>query len=251
MKNSTTKYQVISIISIATMLLLWKITAMWFNTSLIVPHPEGAILGAIKLIADKEFIQVAGSTVLRALSGFFISFILGLVTGIFAGTSASFDAFIKPIIVTVRSVPVISLILLALIWFNSGTVPVFIAFLTMFPFICTNVAEGVKSVDPNLIVMAKLYRTNWKKIIRELYVPAIMPFIVSGVSSSMGIGWRAIIIGEVLSQPRFGIGTKMQAAQIFLNVDAVIAWTLIAVLISFGFEKIIRLTERKIIKWRV
>lgn len=251
MKNSTTKYRLISIISIVTMLVLWKITALWFRSSLIVPHPEEAILSAIKLIADKEFVLVAGSSVLRALFGFFISFILGLVTGIFAGISASFDAFVKPIIVTVRSVPVISLILLALIWFNSGSVPVFIAFLTMFPFIFTNVAEGVKSVDSNLIIMAKLYRTNWKKIIRELYIPAIMPFIISGVSSSMGIGWRAIIIGEVLSQPKFGIGTKMQSAQIFLNVDAVIAWTLIAVLISFGFEKIIRLSEKKLIKWRV
>ncbi len=251
MKSSITKYQVISIISVATMLFLWKITALWFNSSLIVPHPEKVIFQAIKLFADKEFIIVAGSTVLRALFGFFISFILGLIIGIFAGISASFNAYIKPIIVTIRSLPVISLILLALIWFNPGTVPVFIAFLTMFPFICTNVAEGVKSVDPNLIIMAKLYRTNWKKIIYELYIPAIMPFIISGVSSSMGIGWRAIIIGEVLSQPRFGIGTKMQAAQIFLNVDAVIAWTLIAVLISFGFEKIIRMAERKIIKWRV
>ncbi|MHC1779888.1 MAG: ABC transporter permease [Bacteroidales bacterium] len=251
MKNSITKYQVISIISVSIMLLLWKITALWFDSSLVVPHPEEAILRAIKLISDKEFALIAGSTILRALFGFFISFVLGLVTGIFAGISPGFDAFIKPIIVTFRSLPVISLILLALIWFNSGTVPIFIAFLTMFPFICTNVAEGVKSVDSNLVIMAKLYRTSWKKIIYELYIPAIMPFIISGVSSSMGIGWRAIIIGEVLSQPRFGIGTKMQAAQIFLNVDAVIAWTLIAVLISFGFEKVIRMAERKFIKWRM
>jgi NitT/TauT family transport system permease protein len=42
----------------------------------------------------------------------------------------------------------------------------------------------------------------------------------------------------------------MQSAQTFLNVDAVIAWTLIAVLISYGFEKMIRLAERKIFIWR-
>ena len=66
----------------------------------------------------------------------------------------------------------------------------------------------------------------------------------------MGIGWRAIIIGEVLSQPKYGIGTYMQSAQTFLNVEAVIAWTVIAVLISYGFEKIIRLAEHKIVSWR-
>ena len=77
-----------------------------------------------------------------------------------------------------------------------------------------------------------------------------MPFIISGASSAMGIGWRAIIIGEVLSQPKYGIGTKMQAAQTYLNVEAVIAWTLIAIIISFAFEKIIRLYEKRVLKWR-
>lgn len=85
----------------------------------------------------------------------------------------------------------------------------------------------------------------------ELYIPAILPFIISGASSAIGFGWRAIITGEVLSQPEFGIGTLMQAAQTFLNVDAVIAWTIVAVIISYGFEIIIRLIERKIIVWRI
>jgi NitT/TauT family transport system permease protein len=121
----------------------------------------------------------------------------------------------------------------------------------MFPFICTNVVDGIRSVDKDLIEMARFYRIGKRRIISEVYIPAIMPFIISGASSAMGIGWRAIIIGEVLSQPQYGIGTRMQSAQTFLNVDAVIAWTLIAVLISYGFEKIIRWGERKIVTWKM
>jgi NitT/TauT family transport system permease protein len=120
----------------------------------------------------------------------------------------------------------------------------------MFPFICTNVIDGIRSVDPDLIEMARFYRIGGARIIRELYIPAILPFIISGASSAVGFGWRAIITGEVLSQPEFGIGTLMQAAQTFLNVDAVIAWTIVAVLISYGFEKVIRWSERKLIVWR-
>ena len=99
--------------------------------------------------------------------------------------------------------------------------------------------------------MAEFYKVNKSRIITGVYLPAIVPFIISGASSAMGIGWRAIIIGEVLSQPVYGIGTRMQVAQTFLNVDAVIAWTVIAVLISFVFEKTIRWGERKIETWRV
>jgi NitT/TauT family transport system permease protein len=120
----------------------------------------------------------------------------------------------------------------------------------MFPFITTNVSDGIRSIDRDLVTMAEFYKVKRERIIRELYIPAITPFIVSGASSALGIGWRAIIIGEVLSQPEYGIGTMMQNAQTFLNIDAVIAWTIVAVLISYGFEKIIRLIERKFITWR-
>ena len=60
----------------------------------------------------------------------------------------------------------------------------------------------------------------------------------------------AIIIGEVLSQPRYGIGGSMQLAQMQMNVDVLIAWTFIAVIIGFAFEKIIRFVEKKAIKGR-
>src|SRR5574344_2112773 len=98
--------------------------------------------------------------------------------------------------------------------------------------------------------VAMFYKVNRKRIIREVYVPAIMPFIVSGISTAIGIGWRAIIVGEVLSQPKYGIGTDMHAAQLFLKVEVLIAWTVIAVLLSWLFEKLIRLGESKIVVWR-
>lgn len=250
MKISLTKKHYISIASVVVMLAIWQSAAFYFGSALIVPQPKDTFLTVFKLIGDLDFIQVVGATVLRGLFGFFISAVLGLFIGVLSGLRPNFNTFISPFLVTIRSVPVISLILLALIWFNPNVVPIFIAMLTMFPFICTNVADGIKSVDPNLIQMANFYRVDKRKILRCVYIPAIMPFIISGASSAMGIGWRAIIIGEVLSQPKYGIGTKMQTAQTYLNVEAVIAWTLIAIIISFAFEKIIRLYEKRVLKWR-
>jgi NitT/TauT family transport system permease protein len=250
MKISLTKKHYIGFTSVLFMLIVWKMLAWMLNSSFIVPHPEDTLMKVFSLAGNPEFLKIAGATIFRGLAGFFISAMLGIATGILAGISPGFNAFITPILVTIRSTPVISLILLALIWFGSGMVPVFIAMLTMFPFICTNVVDGIKSVDRNLIEMARFYQVGRRKIITGVYLPAIIPFIISGASSALGIGWRAIIIGEVLSQPRYGIGTSMQSEQIFLNVDAVIAWTLIAVLISYFFEKMIRWGENKLVTWK-
>lgn len=250
MKISFTSKQYVSLASVIFMLVTWKLLAMHFDSDFVLPPPEKTLITTFKLFGDKNFLAIVGSTITRGIIGFILSIVLGIGSGIIAGINPYFHAFLKPILVTIRSTPVIALILLALIWLSPGSVPVFIAMLTMFPFICTNVIDGIRSVDHDLVGMATFYRISRKRIIREVYIPAIEPFIISGASSAMGIGWRAIITGEVLSQPRYGIGTVMQGAQTFLNVDAVIAWTILAVLISYGFEKIIRWSEHKIVIWK-
>ena len=239
-----------SLVSVIIILVIWKFFSLYFNSEFVLPSPEKTLLTTLKLFTDDRFLVTVGTTILRSLTGFIVSFFLGLLAGIASGVNPYVDAFLRPVLVTIRSVPIIAIILLALIWLTPGTVPVFIAMLTMFPFICTNVSDGIRSVDRDLVQMAKFYRVENARIVKELYIPAIMPFIISGASSAMGIGWRAIITGEVLSHPRYGIGTLMQNAQTFLNVDVVIAWTIIAVIVSYGFEKLIRWSERKLIIWR-
>jgi len=250
MKISFTSKQYVSLASVIFMLAIWKILAMHFDSDFILPPPEKTLMTILSLFGNPRFLTIVGATVLRGLAGFVISVILGVSLGVIAGINPHFNAFLRPVLIPLRSIPVIALILLALIWFSPGSTPVFIAILTMFPFICTNVIDGIKSVDTELVDMARFYRIGRRRIIMEVYLPAIMPFIISGASSAMGIGWRAIITGEVLSQPKYGIGTLMQSAQTFLNVDAVIAWTFVAVIISYGFEKVIRWSEQKLIGWK-
>lgn len=250
MRFSITKNRIITILSIIFLLLCWKIVSVLYHSEFILPSPESTFLAIIKLLTSKNFIFIVGATISRGIIGFIFSFILGVLLGIFAGINSSFHAFLKPILVVIRSVPVISLILLALIWFKVDMVPVFIAFLTMFPFICTNVIDGIRNVDHDLVEMARIYKIGQTRIVKEVYLPAITPFIFSGASSAMGIGWRAIIIGEVLSQPQFGIGTLMQTAQTYLLVNEVIAWTFIAVVISYSFEIAIRKIEHRVVIWK-
>ena len=251
MKNSTkNKHTWIVVISVAIMLLLWEVASLTLGSEQILPGPATTLKTTILLFAEKSFWTVIGSTILRGLIGFAIAVVAGIALGIVGGLKPKFDAFMQPWVVVMRSVPVVAFILLALIWFKSNSVPVFIGLLTMFPMIYSNIVNGIHNVDAKLIEMARFYQVSDRRIVTEVYIPAIAPYAVSGISNAVGIGWRAIIVGEVLSQPEFGIGSRMHAAQSFLNVDVLIAWTLIAILISFLFEKLIRWGEKNLIKWK-
>jgi NitT/TauT family transport system permease protein len=250
MKTSSVRTKWFAALSVLFMLVTWKILAMIMHSEYVLPAPEIVAVDLYKIIFSAAFIKAVLATVSRGLLGFSISLLLAIIIGIFAGLSVNTYAFVRPILIVFRSTPVITFILLALIWFSNQWVPVFIAIITMFPVICLNVIEGIRNVDRQLVEMAAVYRVERPRIIRELYIPSIVPFLFSGMSTAFGFGWRAIIIGEVLSQPEFGIGTRIEYAHAYLMVGNLIAWTIAAVLISYLFDKIIRLTERSFVHWK-
>ena len=252
MKDSITgkKSKLFAVSSVLVLIGVWWLASVLADSPILLPSPPKAFSGLIKIIGGDTFIPSVLSTIVRGLAGFFISIVLGTIVGMFSGLKPSVHVFLKPLLVTVRSTPVISIILLGLIWFDTGTVPVFIGFLVMFPIIATNVTEGVKSVDPGLVEMAKLFRVRPRRIVTGVYFPAIAPFFMSGASSAMGIGWKAVIACEVLSQPQFAIGTGMQNAQTYLLVAEVLAWTIVAIFLGYIFETVIGAIEKKLIRWR-
>jgi NitT/TauT family transport system permease protein len=250
MKNFITKHKLISFFAVFILLAAWQVIAMSSGSSQILPSPLQTLESLKEIVISKTFLPSIGSTVIRGLAGFFIALALALLLGIPAGLSKPFFLFLNPVLVTVRSTPVISIILLAIIWLGSQKVPVFIAILTMFPIMCGNIIEGIKNVDKSLIEMARVHKVKNARILLHISLPSIIPFLTGGISNALGFGWRAIIIGEVLAQPSMGIGTRMQDAQIFLQVGDLIAWTLIAILISYFFESIMRLIESKYVTWK-
>lgn len=238
-----------SVISIILILIIWKISALIIGAEIILPSPENVILSLINIIRTKGFLSRVSSTLFRGIVGFIISFTTGIIVGVLAGLFKKFRAFVLPIISIIRATPVISVILLALIWFNVNYVPIFVAFLMAFPIVCGNIIEGITTVDKNLLDMAKMYKISLTKQVLHIYLPSILPFIIAGASLSLGVIWKVIVAAEVLSQPKWGVGTSLNEAKAFLITEEVFAWTSIAILLSFVTEKIFN-RVMKSINWR-
>lgn len=241
MKDSLSdKRRLITALSVLAIVLVWECASLLAGSEQLLPGPWRTLKSTAALFCDLSFLKVVGSTVLRAVAGFAIAAAAGLLLGIAGGLDSRFHAFLKPWVVVIRSTPVVAFVLLAVIWLSPGAVPVTIGTLVMFPIIYLNTVEGIGSVDGKTVEMARFYGIRGARLTREVYLPSIRPFLMSGVSNAVGIGWRAVVVGEVLSQPQWGIGTVMRSAQTFLQVDILIAWTLVTVVIGAVFDKIIR-----------
>jgi len=250
MKGSTIRNSILTFISFLLIVVLWKIASIMVGSEIIIPSPESTIYGLVSIVSSENFLQIILETIIRVLEAFLVSCIAGIVVGLITGFSKTINALFKPFLVVMMSTPVISFILLALIWFKTEQIPVFVAFLVIFPIISVNVSEGIKNIDFKLVQMAKAYRVKGIRILTEIYLPSITSYLVAGISTAVGIGWKVVVTAEVLSQPRYAVGTSMETAKAYLETSTVFAWTIIAILLSFLFEKLIRLVEARIFKWR-
>jgi len=250
MNNSSVRNRIISLCVIVLLIIGWEWLSRSFNSRQILPGPGDTVTSLISIAGKPDFLSALGSTLFRGLIGFLFAFTGAILIGIPAGLNSGIEAGFKPVLITLRSTPVVAIILLALIWFKAEQVPVFIGFLTMFPILAINISQGIRETDTSFIQMANLYHVKKRRILTDIYWPSILPYLYSGMSTAIGFGWRAVIIGEVLSQPRYGIGAMMQDAQSYLLVSEVIAWTVIAILVSAIFEWIIRLVEERSIRWK-
>lgn len=243
------KKGLISFISICLLLLFWQLTASYMNQPELIPSVPDLIKALFQLFATDTFYKSIFATVLRGISGILLSLAAAILAAfLFARYELLYELF-RPLLTIMRSVPVISFILLALIFLDPEGIPLMIAFLTMFPLLAENLTKGIINLKPGLSLMASQFRISRKNKLIHIYYPQLKPFLFSGLVSAIGFGWRAIIMGEVLSQCAFGIGGEMKRAQLFISVPELIAWTIIAILISFLFDRgINRLSH---FKWNI
>jgi NitT/TauT family transport system permease protein len=226
-------------------IVIWWGIAKLINRPIYFPTPLATLQALRGLVNETYFYTSVLQTIARVLLGFSLSAVLAITLGIIAGLNQRIYQFLSPFNMTVRATPVISIIIIALVWFKSSTVPVFIAFLMCFPIIWTNVIEGLKNVDDDLLEMAQVYGINKKRRIKEIYLPSLIPYIIAGMTTALGIGWKVTVAAEVLSHPKFSIGTYLYESKVYLNTPQLFAWTLVIILLSFIFENFIKSLSTK------
>lgn len=224
--------RLITALSVLVLLLLWQLGAVLLDSGVLLPTPGTTFSALSNLLSQKPFSLNVLATVGRALRSFLIIFFIGGVLGVLAGYAKPLHALLVPILVVCKATPVMSVILLAFIWFTSGTVPLFSAFLMGFPVMFVQVEQGVKQISPRLQEMTVAYGFSSTSRLIHLVIPSLISSIVTGAKASLSMVWKVVIAAEVLTVPRYGVGSRMQLAQVYLDTAEVLAWTLIAVVLT-------------------
>lgn len=234
--------------SILFLLILWQLLSIKINSNLVLPSPIQIFKKIPSVIKNPEFWTYLLATFIRVIISFLISFILGILLGFITAYSSFFKNFLTIPLQIIRITPVITIILIALFWFNSNILPVFVAVLMNLPVLTTSVQKGFQSVDDKTKFLAKIYRVNKIKRIINIDLENCLPFIAGSMETTFGLSWKVVVAGEVLCLPSKSIGKILSTEQINLETTKVMTVTILLIIISYITQKIFQELIKKICK---
>lgn len=219
---------------------LWFLGARLVDQPLFLPGPGLVFSTLWKLMGTALFWRHVFATLLRVLWGTLAGVLAGVLLGVATHFSPLCDTLLSPAVRVVRAAPVVSFIVLVLLWAGSDRVPVIICAMMVAPVVWEDLRAGLASPGGDLLEMAAAYDLGpWRKV-RYLYLPACLPYLKSGLLSSLGLAWKSGVAAEVLCTPRRAVGTQVYYAKLYLETPSLFAWTCMVVVLSLVLERAVR-----------
>ncbi len=217
-------------------IILWWGISLIIHKELLVPTPPQTLKALGLLVMEPAFWLAAAASMLRILAGFAIAAFVGTVGGILSDRCKLFDWLFAPLLHLIRSVPVASFIILALVWIQTPYLPVFISFLMVVPLFWGNVRTGMANTDIKELEMGKVIGLSRKRLWKEIRIPALSPYFRTACVTGLGFAWKSGVAAEVICRPDHSLGDLLQTAKLQLETPAVFALTVVIALLSLSLE---------------
>ncbi len=229
-------------------LIVWHLLSVLVGTKLLLVSPVDVLIRLTELVPQKAFFSSVVFSFSRIAVGFFAGYVLGVLLAVLASRSHLFETLLWPYMLTVKTVPVASFIVLALIWLKSSVLAGFISFLMVLPISYTNILQGIRCADNSLLEMASVFDMRLSNRIRCIYLPAVKPFLMSSVKIAVGLAWKSGIAAELIGIPNGSIGEHLYDSKLYFDTASLFSWTLVIVILSVCFEKLLLLVISKTVK---
>ena len=211
----------------------------------VLPAPADVWSAGVRLTSSGELPRHLAESGRRALTGLLLGGSLGLAFGFLNGLSAWANRLFDSSIQMLRNVPHLALIPLVILWFGIGERAKGFLIVTgvLFP-IYVNTLHGIRSLDPRLIEMGRVYGLGRWALFRQIILPGALPSILIGLRYALGVMWLTLIVAETIASDD-GIGFMTMNARDFLQTDVV----LLGILLYAGLGKLADVIARGLERW--
>lgn len=187
----------------------------------------------------------------RVLIAFALATGLGVPLGLFLGWSTKFKEYVFPVFETLRPIPVLAWVPLAILMFTGLETPViFLTFLASFYATALNTMLGVQSIDDSYSRAAYCLGASHRQVFRHIVIPGAMPFIFTGLQISIGVAWFSLVAAEMVSG-QYGLGYVINTSYTMVRYPTIVIGMITLGIIGYVTSAMVRLLGDHLMQWRV
>jgi NitT/TauT family transport system permease protein len=229
---------------------IWELAVAITGISrFVLPAPSSIFNALLFLLQQGYFWEHFRLTVTEILTGFSIAIAFGVTMGILIGRSRLAEVLCSPFIIASQVTPKVGLMPLFLLWLGFGMESkiAMVALLSFFPILKATVL-GIRSIEENKRHLFAIHKASTWQRITKLEIPAVLPFIMTGIETASVLAVTGAIVGEYLGGNK-GLGAYIVIALNSLMIDRMFATIIVLATFGFAFYSSISTLRRLVVGW--
>ncbi len=244
--NTTTKNSIFYILGIFFIFLLWLIISLWVKNDYTAPTIPLTFNALFNLLKDPNTYKILGLTLLRLLVSISISFIISLILALLSTKFKAIKSFLSPELTLIKTMPIVVIIILLLVLLKKEIVIYVITSFVILPIMYEGILLGFESIDKTMLEDIKTVSSFNMLIAFKIYIPLALPYILTTLIQSLGLGLKVAVMAEYLSQPTNSIGQELMFYKNYAyEMEYVLAWSIILIVIVLVLEIILKKLKKK------
>jgi len=198
-----------------------------------------------------EYYQHIWVSLRRVAISFALATALGVPLGLFLGWSRTFREYVFPVFETLRPIPILAWVPLAILIFSGTETPViFLTFLASFFATALNTMLGVESIDESYSRAALCLGAGRWQVFRHIVLPGAMPYIFTGLQISVGVAWFSLVAAEMVSG-QYGLGYVINTSYTMVRYPTIIIGMVTLGVVGYTSSALVRIVGDRMMQWRV
>ena len=199
----------------------------------------------------EEYYKHIGMSVWRVTQAFLLATALGVPFGLFLGWSRTFKEYLFPAFETLRPIPILAWVPLAIVMFvSTESAVIYLTFLASFFATALNTMLGVESIDESYTRAASCLGASKWQVFRHVIIPGSLPFVFTGLQISVGVSWFSLVAAEMVSG-QYGLGYVINTSYTMVRYPTIVIGMITLGAVGYVTSAMVRVAGDYMMQWRV
>ena len=198
----------------------------------------------------EEYYKHIWVSIWRVTRAFFLATILGVPFGLLLGWSKKFKEYVFPVFETLRPIPILAWVPLAIVMFiATESAVIYLTFLASFFATALNTMLGVESIDESYVRAANCLGASQSQVFRHVIMPGALPFIFTGLQISIGVSWFSLVAAEMVSG-QYGLGYVINTSYTMVRYPTIVIGMITLGAVGYVTSAMVRFAGDYLMQWR-